>query len=403
MSKLVEAFATQLQIFIQIRDQVFQLFTVGHFDFQIYRREYKFQPDGLAALMTDYHSLHQKTTEWEMLVSNMRHEFYFLNYFTMKEILEVANILKRVSGVDVRSPTPPPASKSAPSVPSSAAVAAAPVAPPPASEPEVEIPTMYTCEACTYDNPVRLAACEVCGTSRPAAITKLLGVSAAPARPAAARAAAPAEPAVLSEKEKSALRIVYDDRSDSREKDPVKELTSFFHLIASKIKEASTAWAIHEWHQLVESTDATTLFSASHFLPTLGRLLDQSFKSVSVDEIDEKSGAVASPYVFSVRDVPPPGADAKNSHDSVIVVEDGKGTLPIFCAQTEIASDMIGVVLSVYVRRKRLPEPGTVSRNYLINSLRVSCLDIDMVCVIVLFQGRFCFARRKQPWRKSRF
>jgi hypothetical protein len=38
---------------------------------------------------------------------------------------------------------------------------------PPKKQPEEEMPVIYNCPACTFENPVTVSECEVCGTGRP--------------------------------------------------------------------------------------------------------------------------------------------------------------------------------------------------------------------------------------------
>jgi len=64
-----------------------------------------------------------------------------------------------------------------------------------------------------------------------------------------------------------------------------------------------------------------------------------------------------------IRALPAPGAAAKNRADMLISVEDertGERSLPVWVAQAESPRHVIDVVLSVYLRRARLPEPGEI-------------------------------------------
>lgn len=99
MTAMRDSFATQLQILQEIRDQVLHLQTLGHFDFQVYLQQFAFEPfetvKGIDRLMDERERLLSETRSWDSLVAGVRAKYYFLNYFTMRDILQIADVLQR--------------------------------------------------------------------------------------------------------------------------------------------------------------------------------------------------------------------------------------------------------------------------------------------------------------------
>ena len=86
-------------------------------------------------------------------------------------------------------------------------------------------------------------------------------------------------------------------------------------------------------------------------LDALGQMLDELFGSTPE----------AAAATVNVRHLPVPGVTAINRADMLITIDDGtEKKIPVFVACTEEQAQVIDAVMSVYVRRGRLPEPGEV-------------------------------------------
>lgn len=270
MSRLVDSFVTQLQLVVEIRDHVVHLHQLGHFDYQEFSIRFPFNVDMLLRLHEERRKLLEETERWTALVSRMRSQFYFLNYFTMHEILRVADILRRASSGQSSSSSSSGRAKLRikPAVKEVPAAAAAPThaskkeAAPKKEEPKVVIPTIYACEACTFENPVHRETCEICGSERPAQITILLASrkessksssssssssSSRAVSAASAASAGPSGPQVLSASAQQATQILFQDASQLETSgDVLDELCSYLHLISSHVDSLIVVKALAE-------------------------------------------------------------------------------------------------------------------------------------------------------------
>ena len=78
-----------------MRDALHRLFTSGHFSFQGgYTKEHSFALDGLPALRESLEGLERSFSQWEEVQREMRVQHFFLNYFTMRELLRLAGLLQ---------------------------------------------------------------------------------------------------------------------------------------------------------------------------------------------------------------------------------------------------------------------------------------------------------------------
>eukprot|EP00466_Bigelowiella_natans_P019954 jgi/Bigna1/129044/aug1.8_g3752 len=95
MSKLVAKFLDQLQISLDIKDLIFSLFQKGHFAFQTgYHIRIPFTMDeNAAALKKEFSHLQQELSSWNAIIKRARTNFYYLNFFTMREILKLVDLL----------------------------------------------------------------------------------------------------------------------------------------------------------------------------------------------------------------------------------------------------------------------------------------------------------------------
>lgn len=83
----IDAFSEQLQVISEMRDALHELYTGGHFRFQArYVERHRFDPSGLAALQDSLGNLRQHIEKWNTVQKVARDKFYYMNYFTMREV-----------------------------------------------------------------------------------------------------------------------------------------------------------------------------------------------------------------------------------------------------------------------------------------------------------------------------
>ena len=92
---MIEAFTDQLEVLSGMVDALRGLFAAGHMDFQAdsYRSERPFRLDGLGAAQAELKALTAQADDWHRRVKAARDHFYFLNYFTMREILRMRDLI----------------------------------------------------------------------------------------------------------------------------------------------------------------------------------------------------------------------------------------------------------------------------------------------------------------------
>jgi hypothetical protein len=92
-SIMVDAFVAQLQVLSEMSDLIATLNKAGNIGYQEgFQLSFKFSLDGLQNLRDCYASLRQASLDWADEVRDNRSNYYFLNYFTMKEILKMRSI-----------------------------------------------------------------------------------------------------------------------------------------------------------------------------------------------------------------------------------------------------------------------------------------------------------------------
>merc|ERR1712146_632532 len=92
-SSMVESFVTQLQVLSDIRDALHVLYTSGHVEFQKHELQFPFKLDGIETLKMTLQKLQEEVENWKKTVKIARDEYYFLNFFTMREILQMQTLL----------------------------------------------------------------------------------------------------------------------------------------------------------------------------------------------------------------------------------------------------------------------------------------------------------------------
>ena len=95
MSEMLKAFMLQLELLIRMRDQLHELFVAGHFAYQAgYDCEFKFDMEhGIPVLEKELNALSSASENWKKTVQASRREYYFLNFYTMREIWRLKQLL----------------------------------------------------------------------------------------------------------------------------------------------------------------------------------------------------------------------------------------------------------------------------------------------------------------------
>ena len=90
----IDAFSEQLQVISEMRDAIHELFIGGHFQFQAnYTERHPFDTAGLESLQSSLSNLHGHIKRWNVIQKAARSEFYFMNYFTMREVSNAHSFL----------------------------------------------------------------------------------------------------------------------------------------------------------------------------------------------------------------------------------------------------------------------------------------------------------------------
>jgi hypothetical protein len=69
---LIEAFVLQLQVLLEMRDEIFNLYTSGHFDYQeSYVSRFRFRLEALPTLQTELDQLREQLNKWQAIVKDV--------------------------------------------------------------------------------------------------------------------------------------------------------------------------------------------------------------------------------------------------------------------------------------------------------------------------------------------
>ena len=91
---VIDSFSEQLQFLGDIRDALHQLYTSGNFRFQgKYEVRHQFQAHGSRSLQDSLSNLQEEIIQWNLTQKLARDQYYFLNYFTMREMLQMIVLL----------------------------------------------------------------------------------------------------------------------------------------------------------------------------------------------------------------------------------------------------------------------------------------------------------------------
>jgi hypothetical protein len=362
-SVMIEAFVQQFQILCEMRDVLVRLCTSGHISYQDnYTKKIPFSLDGLQRLQADYEELLEVNRQWGQTVKKACEKYYFLNFFTMREILRLRSLVldavnasasSAVAVSAVTPPPPPPPPKPSRNPP-----------PPPADSLQVHqmmqmgFPREWAQAALNRCEGNVERAVEYCFSNsqlmdRLAAEEEVQG---------SARTAA----------KKDATKV---GRSAQSEDTSVDEVSGLLHLISSGVSRSKTREFIEAWRGDLSSVDDTS------FLSTLGAVLGKIFGTK--EELE--SARVGRRLSLPASDVAHRADTLIHvSRSSVIDDDDTMKRVPVFVTQTENPERVIDCVLSIYIRRGRMPEPGEI----------LFCTPDSTIEELNLILMRFISARR---------
>jgi hypothetical protein len=102
LRRVIEHFSEQLQLMEEIRDALHTLYTGGHFGFQGgYSERYTFVSGDMTPLRMSLASLKTQIADFHATQHQARNDHYFLNYFTMREILRMTVLLDSAAAANV--------------------------------------------------------------------------------------------------------------------------------------------------------------------------------------------------------------------------------------------------------------------------------------------------------------
>ena len=408
IKEMIESFVDQLQTLSDMRDALHRLFTSGHFSYQGgYTRSHGFELDGLASLRKSLAELESSITQWEAVQREMRTRHVFLNYFTMRELLRLAGLLQMAGGEGIGQLESVDAVQQAMTavIETSADKAATPAVN--AGVAAVVAPAEDEGAALTLTKSVEGFRSQidqvqaVMGPDFPPAhcvqairmtkgnVERAVDLCLSGAVDMSSRTAVVSQPG--SEPASSPIEEVKLNPLAT----VISEFCSMLYLVSSDLPETDAIEAMQWWaHKAIATlpdTDASTsdadamnramiglaAASPAELLQTLGELLDQIFKT----DIPGQSSSVSEPVAevepepepepeatasSMYREIAQPGADAVNRADYLITGEefrklpDVTKRLPVWVTCAQSPKHVIDVVMSVFVRRGRLPEPSEI-------------------------------------------
>jgi len=381
IKQAIAKFVDALQVYSEMRDEIFNLCTAGHYEFQeSFELRLKFGQGGLAAIQERLVTLRKQSVEWAIVVDTARDNYYFLNYFTIREILRMGDLLSGGSIGLLTSSTPAPLSGNSQTESALEASNRKLREAREAAHKKIEDEkkrlaatqkSIWNCTACTFENQAKDRMCMICGTSR------------------AAEPAAPVpEQKAEKEKEKEQKVIIHSlhtAASDGKNAEQLfsalravgsmEEAENMLFLVSSSLNRGLFSTHVATWTSLV--AEAKRVNPSGFILEAFGKFLNLLFafgNDTKNPPVPSDSNLAQQYRKFKVkgncapvpprRAIPPPGPEVKNRADMLISITEDQGgdskSLPVWVACAETPEHVIEVVLSIYVRRARLPEPGEI-------------------------------------------
>ena len=402
IKEMIESFVDQLQTLSDMRDALHRLFTSGHFSYQGgYTRSHRFQLGGLASLRESLADLENSISQWEAVQREMRTRHFFLNFFTMRELLRVAGLLQMASAEGIGQLESAEAVQQAMTavIETRTDTADTPAADPDAAtvsaaEEDAGAALTLTKSVEGFKSQIEQVQA-VMGPDFPAALCiqairmtkgnaeRAVNLCLSGAVDMSSRTAVVREPG--SGSASSPVEVKLNPLATV-----VNEFCSMLCLVSSDLPEGKAIEAMRWWARkaiaavpdasAASTNDSDAMSQAmvglaaaapAELLQALGELLDQIFEtdipgctslSEPETELEPEPESVSNIY----REISKPGKDAVNRADYLITGEefrklpDVTKRLPVWVTCAQSPKHVIDVVMSVFVRRGRLPEPSEI-------------------------------------------
>lgn len=361
---MVEAFTIQLQVLSELSDTLAALCTAGHIVYQEdhFQQRFRFTLDGLPALQNLLSRLLTEQQSWALEVKSMRKKYYYLNFFTMREILRIRSLLKsHLEKGDEGSGSIDNIEK----VVDSVRLARMEI-----SEGDAQHPSKGQDERDHIQNIDSVELMEQMGFSRDWALAALRRVGDNNVEAAIEfcfantqvmdRFAAEDSAAVVHQNVVGTGFDASNNDSVAFEREvsnlePIMELHGLLHLVASSVDILCVHQLVEFWQQAHSVNDDKEL----SVLSVLGFALSQIFESSEMSVNNRAIRRIRLPLDGAVNQVDMlVSIEASDSSSALGGDKENEKKLPLFVACTDSPLLVIDTVLSVYVRRGRLPEPG---------------------------------------------
>lgn len=358
-SVLVDSFVQQLQVMSDTADALQLLFAAGHASYQVsYRHTQKVSLDGLAGAQEHLKTLQVEAEEWGRKVRGSRDRFYFLNFYSIAEVLHIRDLV--LHDADNSSdgsgsgdtPTDEACGKEGALAEAETGAVEAAAAEAAAGEAAAAMSTeldMVTGMGFPQDHAE--VALRRCDNNVDQAIEFLFSHSMHMDRLVSEEAQQRSTQGRGGGSSSLAAGFGGGGGGDSSSflappvSDPLEDFTSVLYAVSSCLDESLVPSAMTNLKQRLLGQEEDLLSALGHVLESLFGANPQEAASL-----------------VGRRALPEPGSGAANRSDMLIAVDHADGTKshPIFCTATDAPEEVIEAVLSVYVRRGRLPEPGEV-------------------------------------------
>uniref|UniRef100_A0A7S0DVA6 Uncharacterized protein n=1 Tax=Amorphochlora amoebiformis TaxID=1561963 RepID=A0A7S0DVA6_9EUKA len=366
MSRLVAKFLDQLQVALDIKALIFSLFQKGHFAFQTgYSRKIAFSLTDDQDFQKEYQHLLKELSTWNTITKQARTNFYYLNFFTMREILKLVDLLlgdnskwrPKRDALTQHDKLKEEAKKEDEGKDSKADA----------------LPKTWRCSKDGFMNKIEFKACLMCGTIRPEKYAKLIDAAGGIKKRKRSRSPSYREQGVQYDSGKDIAAMLNLVTSSVN----VKLVQKAFSEHSKKLKDGLADIEKHKSE--AKETDGLIFKSSNIFkLESLGNMLNDLLEESSKKPKEGKEGkakeaasrqegkgkAPEGRVLANFRAIRPPGRNAKNRADMLVSVDEeslmAEKRLPVFVTCAESAEAVIEVVLSVYARRGRIPEPSEI-------------------------------------------